>query len=92
MNRRSIIVVLIGMIAGIAGFASVAYLRQRRCVGASGTWDNAVRRCTLPDGMVTEVARTSDIVVGSLIALALGFMLFRMFLFAIGRMANSIEQ
>lgn len=92
MNRRSIIVVLIGMIAGIAGLTTVAYLRHKRCTGAGGQWDSATRRCQLPDGSIVDVMAVSDILFGVLVALALGFMLFRMFLFAIGRMSRPMEQ
>ncbi len=92
MNRRSIILLLIGTIAAIAGFAVPAYLRQRRCAAAGGRWDNAARQCAASDGGVVEVASGTDILVGALVAVALAFMLFRMFLFATGRVGRSMEQ
>jgi cytochrome c biogenesis protein CcdA len=91
MNRRSLIIVLIGMLAGFSGLATVGVLRQNRCKGLGGEWQSAVRACALEDGGTAEISRTSDFLLGALVAIGLGFMLFRMFLYATGRMGRSMQ-
>ncbi len=88
MNRRSIITVLIGIIATLSGFAVTAFLRQRRCEGAGGQWAPATRDCVLISGERLEVSRGADIAIGLVVAVALAFMLFRVLLFVMGRMTR----
>lgn len=91
MNRRSLIVVLIGMIAGIAGFATIALLRQNRCKDMGGNWSAQARSCQLADGLAGNVSNPSDLLAGAVVAVVLGFMLFRMFLYATGRAARPMQ-
>lgn len=86
MTRRSIIIVLIGAIATLAGFATPALLRQRRCTGLGGAWRSGTRECLTAGGEAIEVATSSDVVIGVVVTVALGFMLFRVLLFVMGRM------
>jgi hypothetical protein len=88
MNRRSIIMMLIGAIATLTGLAVTALLRQRRCEGAGGRWSVASRECLTATGEQVDVAATMDGVIGLLAALVLGFMLFRVLLFVMGRMTR----
>jgi hypothetical protein len=86
MNRRSIIILLIGAIATLAGFATRALLRQRRCSRAGGEWRYEARECVTATGDRLEVAAISDAVLGILVAIGLAFMLFRVLLFVMRRM------
>lgn len=86
MNRRSIIVLLIGAIAALAGFGTTALLRQRRCAGAGGTWRYQTRECVTAAGEQIDAATMSDVVIGLVVAIGLAFMLFRVLLFVMGRM------
>jgi hypothetical protein len=91
MNRRSLIVVLIGMITGVSGFATVALLRQSRCKGMGGQWTAQAGHCTLPDGATAHVSNATDILAGAVVGVLLGFMLFRMFLYATGRVSRPLQ-
>lgn len=84
-NRRSVIVLLIGVIAALTGFATTAFLRQRRCQGAGAQWRSGARECVVATGDRVDVASWSDVALGLLVALALGFMLFRVLMFVMGR-------
>lgn len=86
MNRRSIIVLLIGAIAALAGFGMTALLRQRRCAAAGGEWRYETRECVTAAGERIDAAATSDVGIGLMVGLALAFMLFRVLLFVMGRM------
>lgn len=86
MNRRSIITMLIGVIAALTGFALTALLRQRRCESAGGEWTAATRECLTTSGERLDVAMIGDVVIGIGAAVALTFMLFRVLLFVMGRM------
>jgi hypothetical protein len=85
MNRRSIITVLIGIIATLTGFMVTVLLRQRRCDGAGGQWAPATRECVLTSGERLDVAAISDVILGVVVVLGLAFMLFRVLLFVMGR-------
>ena len=86
MNRRSIIVVLIGAIAALAGFGATALVRQRRCEGSGGEWRNATRECVTAVGERIDATSPADMVIGVVVSLGLAFMLFRVLLFVMGRM------
>jgi hypothetical protein len=85
MNRRSLISLFSGVLAALSGFATVAYLRQSRCVDAGGRWEAASRHCTLPAGSTVSVAQLSDLVAGAAVAIVVAFMLFRMSTLAAAR-------
>lgn len=85
MNRRSIAVLMIGMIATIAGFATTGYVRQKECAGDGGRWHPETRLCELPSGDMVGNISVSNVIAGVVVALLLGFMLFRAFLFTSGR-------
>jgi len=87
MKRRPIILVLIGTIVALAGSAVTVLLRQRRCAGAGGRFDAAARQCQLAGGELMDVSAVSDAIAGVVVAVVLAFMLFRIFLAAMGRMA-----
>lgn len=88
MNRRSIIILLIGIIASLAGLMVPTFLRERRCEGRAATWDEVTRQCSVLDGSRIDVSQGSDVVIGVVVAIALAFMLFRILLFAMGRMTR----
>lgn len=85
MDRRSLITILVGVLATLSGFATTAMLRQTRCADAGGQWRAAAKQCVLPSGGLVPVDRATDMLWGIGLALALGFMLFRIVLFATGR-------
>ena len=75
---------LVGVIASLSGFAATALLRQRRCSAEGGVWRQA-EGCRLPSGETIDVTMASDVVTGVVVTVALGFMLFRVLLFALRR-------
>jgi hypothetical protein len=81
MNRRSLIQVLIGVIATIAGLAVLNVVRQDRCLDAAGQWMDATRSCVGSQGPIV-VARGYDVFVAVAIGVLLASMLFRAFAFA----------
>lgn len=85
MNRRAVILMLIGAIASFAGFAATSVLWQRRCVGLGGSWDQGARLCRMVNGESVRIAATTDLVAGVIVAVVLGFMLFRMLTFTARR-------
>lgn len=85
MNRQSIIVILIGAIATLSGFATVDYLRKQRCGELEGIWTPALRECRLPSGEPTGTMTVAAALLGVGIALAVGFTLYRAYMFATGR-------
>lgn len=87
MNRRSLIQLLIGIIATMAGLAALNAVRQDRCLDAGGQWTAATRACVGPDGPLS-VARGSDVIVAIAIGVLLAFMLYRASTFARRRAAR----
>ena len=85
MNRQSIIVILIGAIASLSGFATVDYFRRERCAELHGTWASALRECRLATGETTGTLTAMSVVLGVAIAAAVGFTLYRAYLFVTGR-------
>lgn len=85
MNRQSIIVILIGAIATLAGFGTVDYLRKQRCVELEGIWTPALRECRLASGETTGTLTAISALLGVGIAVAVGFTLYRAYTFATGR-------
>lgn len=85
MNRQSIIMILIGAIATLSGLAVFDYLRGRRCAELSGAWDGASRTCRLGTGDAAGTITLLAVVGGLVVALAAGFMLYRVLTFALGR-------
>jgi hypothetical protein len=81
MNRRSLIQLLIGIIATVAGLAALNAIRQDRCLDAGGQWVANARSCVGPDGPLT-VARGSDVLAAIVIGVLLAFMLHRASTFA----------
>lgn len=81
MNRRSLIQLLIGVIATMAGLAALNAIRQDRCLDAGGQWMAAARSCVGPGGPLS-VARGSDVIAAIVIAVLLAFMLQRASMFA----------
>lgn len=76
MNRRSLMVMLIGVIAALSGFAAAAWVQQERCEGAGGLWRAAIRRCQLPDGTSTGWSLAA-VLTGLVTAVVAGIVLFR---------------
>jgi hypothetical protein len=81
MNRRSIIQLLIGILASLAGLGVLTVVRQKRCIAEGGTWAGVSRICTGPSGPI-DVSRASDVVMALGIALLVAFMLYRASTFA----------
>ena len=81
MNRRSLIQLLIGVIAAMAGLAAMTVLRQNRCVASGGAWSADERTCVGPDGPIA-VAQASDLAVAVVIGFLVAFMLYRASTFA----------
>ena len=84
MNRRSLIQLLIGVMATVAGLAAMTLVRQNRCLEAGGAWTIDERICRGPDGPIV-VAQATDILLGVVIGLLLAFMLYRASTFATRR-------
>ena len=82
-------IVLAGAIAALSGLGATTLLRRRRCDGAGGQWLDMASECRLPSGDVLRPA-LSDAAVGLLVALAAAFVLFRVLLFATGRMRRRV--
>lgn len=81
MNRRSLIQLLIGVIAAIAGLAALTVVRQDRCLDAGGQWMAATRSCAGPDGPLV-VTRGYDVFAAIGIGVLLASMLYRVFTIA----------
>ena len=81
MNRRSVIQLLIGIIAMLGGLGALTVVRQNRCVEAGGQWSMTQRSCTGPSGPLA-IDRWSDITVALVVGLALAAMLYRASTFA----------
>ena len=81
MNRRSLIQLLTGVIAAVAGLGTMVLVRQDRCLDAGGSWSTETRVCLGPQGPLV-VARRSDVTVAIGIGLLVAFMLHRASTFA----------
>jgi hypothetical protein len=88
MNRRSLIQILIGVIAAIAGLMSVILLRQGRCSEANGTWDGATQACIAAGGAI-PIARFSDLVAGFGMSVFVALLLYRITTFIYKRQSRS---
>lgn len=86
MNRRSLITMLIGVLASIAGLLAATRLRAGRCLERGGQWDDARRACRVAAGVAPETTAqvASAYLVGLLVAVVAGFMLWRLYRLAIG--------
>jgi hypothetical protein len=80
-------VLLIGVISALTGFATAAFLEQRQCSDASGRWDAALRKCELATGDVIGYGSRS-IVAGVFVGVLLAIMLYRTVLFFTMRAAQ----
>jgi preprotein translocase subunit SecG len=54
MNRRSLIQLLIGVIAAVVGLTTMVLVRQDRCLDAGGSWSAQTRVCLGPDGPLSR--------------------------------------
>ena len=59
MNRRSLIVLLIGVISALAAGVVATLVQKGRCVDAGGVWDAAARHCQLPTGATSGFSLTA---------------------------------
>jgi hypothetical protein len=87
VNRRSLIALLIGVLASILGLLAATRLRARRCGSLGGTWDDARRSCSLPAGVAGDsmLQTLGSYALGAAIAVLVAFMLWRAYLAATGR-------
>lgn len=81
MNRQSLIQLLIGVIATIAGLAVLTAIRQDRCLDAGGQWMAGTRSCVGLEGPLA-VGRGYDVFAAIGVGLLLAFMLYRASTFA----------
>ena len=88
MNRHSLIQLLIGVIAAVAGLTTMILIRQDRCLDAGGSWSAQTRVCLGPDGPLS-VARVSDVTMALGVGLLMAFMLHRASTFANRRAPQS---
>jgi hypothetical protein len=65
-TRRTLVPVLIGILAAFGALAALNYVRQDRCLDAGGQWDAARRVCLAANGAVN----TSGLLGGRGLALA----------------------
>jgi hypothetical protein len=84
MNRQTVIVILIGALASLSGFATADYFMRRRCGELDGIWD-AARECRLGSGEIAGTWTIVSVIAGAGVALAVGVTLYRAYLFATGR-------
>jgi len=84
MNRRSIMILLIGIIAALSGLAVTAFLGRRRCADLGGTWDATARLCRLEPG-VTAGYSLAGTLAGVVTGLVVAVVLYRAMLFVTGR-------
>jgi hypothetical protein len=80
VNRRSLIVLLIGVIAALAGGVVATYVEKGRCGDAGGAWDAAARVCRLATGATSGFSATS-VGIGVVAAIFLAVFLSRAILF-----------
>lgn len=80
MDRRSIIVLLIGVIASLVGALTALFLEQRRCGDAGGQWNAAARQCELSSGATAGWSGTS-LLAGVVVGVLLAVFLYRAVLF-----------
>jgi hypothetical protein len=82
---------LVGVLAGVAGLWAATRLRQDRCLDARGSWDATRRACAMPDGVASDstLAALRDYGIGVLVALVVGFVLWRVYLAASGGRARA---
>ena len=78
-----------GILAALGGLRVAAYLRSDRCLDAGGRRTPGVNVCDLPPGVTPESTweLSSAYLAGAVVALALGFVLWRIFAWASGARA-----
>lgn len=93
-RRRSLASLLIGILAALGGLWVATYLRSDRCLDAGGRWTPGVNVCQLPAGVTPESIGQliSAYLVGAVVALAIGFVLWRVFAWASGARAASASR
>ena len=84
--RQSVLTILIGAISTLVGLTAIDYLRGRRCADLAGKWLASARQCELPSGEHVGTGTAIIFVIGAVIALGVGLMLYRAMLFASGRL------
>ncbi|HYD52376.1 MAG TPA: hypothetical protein VEA99_07105 [Gemmatimonadaceae bacterium] len=87
MKRRPLILLLVGALATLLGLMASTRIRASRCASRGGEWDDLRRACRLASGASGETVGqvTTAYLLGLVIAVIVAFMLWRIFLFAIGR-------
>ncbi|NUO64645.1 MAG: hypothetical protein HOQ11_04990 [Gemmatimonadaceae bacterium] len=85
-RRRSLASLLIGVIAALGGMWVATWVRSGRCLDAGGRWTPGVNRCELPAGVTPEslAQLVSAYLLGLLAAVAIAFLLWRVFAYASG--------
>ncbi|HEX2779789.1 MAG TPA: hypothetical protein VHM30_09840 [Gemmatimonadaceae bacterium] len=89
LDRRSLASLLIGIIAALGGLWTAAFLRSDRCLDAGGRWTPGRNVCELPAGVTPEATWqvASSYLAGVIVAVAIAFVLWRVFAFASGARA-----
>jgi hypothetical protein len=88
MNRRTLIQLLIGVIASLGGLSVLTLVREDRCLDAGGRWAAETRSCVSASGPL-DVARATDFVIALAVGVLLAFMLYRASTFASSRASRS---
>ena len=84
--RRQIILVIVGITAAIVALIAATYLRQDACLDAGGRWLGQTETCELAGGAaLPRGAVVRAYLLGSLIGLLAGTMLWRVYSFVTRR-------
>ena len=92
MHRRSLIVVLIGILSTLGGLTTIDYLRARDCTEQAGTWLAATKKCQLAAGEIIGTGTPMIFLAGIFVAAALAFTMYRTLLFATGRAKSAFAK
>ena len=79
--RRQLVLVVVGITATIVALVASTYLRQGACQDAGGQWIVPSETCALPPG-IAEPSSVRSYLLGALIGLLAGTMLWRVYTFA----------
>ncbi|MDB4907874.1 MAG: hypothetical protein JWO05_2658 [Gemmatimonadetes bacterium] len=85
MNKRSLVLLLVGTIATLTALLSFDRLRNSACENAGGAWNSASRVCTAGGHSVALPLSALSYIEPLLLGLVVGFMLLRVYALVTGR-------